>query len=99
MLETIDPTHQFQLSARLDLPSRVELDATARYVSELPTPGTPAYTEAGFRTRLARSRPSLELALIGRDLLHDDHFEFISPSAARQTRLQRALFTRATVTF
>ena len=98
LLETIDPTHQFQLSARLDLLRNVELDVSARYLSELPTPGTPAYTEAGFRLGWHATR-SLELALIGRDLLHDDHFEFISPSAARQTRLQRALFTRATFTF
>ena len=98
LLETIDPSHQFQLSARLDLPRNLELDATARHLSELPTPGTPAYTEAGFRLGW-HATSSLELALIGRDLLHDDHFEFISPGAARQTRLQRALFTRATFTF
>jgi iron complex outermembrane receptor protein len=98
LLETIDPTHQLQLSARFDLPHRVELDGPARYVSALPTPGTPAYTEAGFRLGWhATSR--LELALVGRDLLHRDHIEFVSPTSVRQTRLQRALFTRATLTF
>lgn len=97
-LETIDPTHQLQISARFDLPRRVELDATARYLSELPAPGTPAYTEAGFRIGW-RATSRLELALIGRDLLHTDHLEFVSPTSVRQTRLQRALFARATLAF
>jgi iron complex outermembrane receptor protein len=98
LLETIDPTHQLQLSARFDLPHRVELDATTRYLSALPTPGTPAYTEAGFRLGWhATSR--LELALIGRDLLHADHLEFVSPTSVRRTLLQRAFFGRATVSF
>jgi iron complex outermembrane receptor protein len=69
-----------------------------RYISELPTPGTPAYAEAGFRIGW-RPTPPLELALIGRDLLHADHLEFVSPTSVRQTRLQRALFARATLAF
>ena len=49
LLETIDPKHQAQLLVRLDLPRRIELDTSTRHVSALPNPGTPAYTEAGFR--------------------------------------------------
>jgi iron complex outermembrane receptor protein len=98
LLETIDPAHQLQISGRFDLSRRIELDATVRYISELPTPGTPAYAEAGFRIGW-RPTPPLELALIGRDLLHADHLEFVSPTSVRQTRLQRALFARATLAF
>jgi iron complex outermembrane receptor protein len=96
--EAIDPAHQAFFLARIDLPRGVDLDLTSRYVSALPGPGTPAYAEAGFRLAW-RPASRLELALIGRDLLHDSHFEFISPTSARRTRLERAVFTRATVTF
>jgi len=67
-------------------------------VGELPNPGTPAYNEAGFRLGW-RATPHIELALIGRDILHADHLEFVSPTSSRLTRLQRAIFTRATLSF
>ena len=98
LLETIDPAHEVQVMARIDLPRAVELDLTGRHVSMLPTPGTPAYTEAGFRVGW-HVTTGLELALIGRDLLHADHLEFVSPTSVRQTRLPRAVFVRATLTF
>ena len=96
--DNIDPAHQIFALARVDLARTVDFDVNARYVSELPNPGTPAYTEAGFRIGW-RVTPKLELSLIGQDILHADHFEFISPTSSRSTRLERALFTRATVAF
>jgi hypothetical protein len=57
------------------------------YVGELPQivaaiPGTPAYTEAGFRvgwriTPQSTSRSSVV------NVLHDAHIEFISPTSSR----------------
>jgi iron complex outermembrane receptor protein len=98
LLETIDPSHQGMFSARLDLPKQFELDVSTRHISSLPNPGTPGYHEATVRLGW---RPStrVELAVIARDLLHDDHLEFVSPTSARRTRLERALFTRAILAF
>ena len=98
LLETIDPAHQAQLLVRIDLPHQTELDINTRHVGSLPTPGTPAYTEADVRLAWTVSS-RLELALIGRDLLHPEHLEFVSPTSSRTTFLERALFARAKIAF
>ena len=98
LLETIDPAHQAQLLVRIDLPHQTELDINTRHVGSLPTPGTPAYTEADVRLAWNVSS-QLELALIGRDLLHPEHLEFVSPTSSRTTFLERALFARAKIAF
>jgi iron complex outermembrane receptor protein len=96
--ETIDPSHQAFVLSRVDLPGGVDLDLSTRYVSAIPNPGTPAYWEAGFRVGW-RMMSNLELSLVGRDVLHDSHFEFLSPTSASRTRLERALFARVTVAY
>lgn len=88
---------------RFDLPGRVELDVMTSFVGEFPEirpgiPGTPAYNEAGFRLGW-RLSPHAEVALIGRDVLGDEHIEFVSPTSSRITFLERALFTRVTLSF
>jgi iron complex outermembrane receptor protein len=98
LLETIDPKHQAQLLVRMDLPHRIEADVNTRHVGALPTPGTPAYTESDVRLAW-HALPQLELALIGRDVLHPDHLEFVSPTSTRRTLLQRVVFTRVKITF
>ncbi|HXG86921.1 MAG TPA: TonB-dependent receptor [Vicinamibacterales bacterium] len=96
--EAIDPAHQVWLQSRLDLPRRLEFDVWGRHVSTLPHPGTPAYTEAGFRLGW-RATENVEIALIGRDLLQQHHLEFSPSSQQRRTQFERALFTRATLAF
>jgi hypothetical protein len=61
-------------------------------------PGTPGYTEATVRAGW-RINSRWDLSVIGRDLLHDDHVEFISPTSSRVTRLERAIYTRLTLAF
>ena len=101
--ETVDPELIARAQARFDLPHGLEADVTALHVGALPQvvphiPATPAYTEAGFRFGWRINR-QFELSLIGRDVLHDAHVEFISPTSSRVTWLERALFTRLTVAF
>jgi iron complex outermembrane receptor protein len=101
--ETIDPEHMARVQARFDLPRGFEVDVTTLYVGALPQvvrhiPGTPSYTEAGFRVGW-RITPQVEISLIGRDVLHDEHVEFISPTSSRVTWLERALFTRLALAF
>ncbi len=96
--EAIDPKRQWLLHARFDLPRRTELDAQVRQISALPVPGVPAYAEATIRFAW---RPSelIEVAVIGRDIFHDEHIEFVSALSLRRTAVERALFTRVTFAF
>lgn len=96
--EAIDPSYHGRISGRFDAPHGIELDGTFFFVGALPqtapgVPGTPAYQEASFRIGW-RVSPRVELSLMGRDVLHGDHVEFISPTSGRVTRLQRAIYTR-----
>lgn len=102
-LETIDPDRFAMVQGRFNLPRGVEVDITTRFIAALPgprppTPPTPAYNEADFRIAWRATR-GVELALIGRDMLHADHVEFISPTTERYTRIERAIHARVTLAF
>jgi len=93
------PEHQAVLQSRFDLPHNVELDATLRYVDTLTALGVDDYIE--FDLRLGwQPREDLEFALVGRNLLHDDHFEF-SPTFVSQTPtgVQRSVYGQVTWKF
>ena len=93
------PEHQAVLQSRFDLPHNIELDATLRYVGTLPSLGVDDYIE--FDLRLGwQPREDLEFALVGRNLLHDDHFEF-SPTFVSQTPtgVQRSVYGQVTWKF
>jgi iron complex outermembrane receptor protein len=70
-----DPRRQAFLRSSMDLPRRVSLDADLRYVSDLPEPRTPSYMELGGRLAWAMNDRA-EIALVGRNLLHDRHPEY-----------------------
>jgi len=75
-----DPKAQAQLKSSMDLGPAVTWDAVLRYQSRLPDPRVPAYVE--LDTRLAWNiTPSLQVAVIGDNLLHDHHQEFPAPQA------------------
>jgi iron complex outermembrane recepter protein len=82
-----DPRSYWQLRSSHDLPHNLRADFTLRHVGELPHPVVPAYTE--LDGRLAWNvQPDLELALVGRNLLHPAHAEFGDPR-------NRLLFARS----
>lgn len=100
--EISDPKHQAQLGTSIDLGSRVEFDATARWIGAVPTFATnalgrlPAYSE--LDARLAwRMREDLELALIGHNLLDRRHPE--AGAAATRRELERSVSGKVTWRF
>ncbi|MCD6049876.1 MAG: TonB-dependent receptor [Verrucomicrobia bacterium] len=72
-----DPKNQFVLQSMLDLPAHFQLDVTGRYVSSLPNPAIPAYVTADVR--LAWHYKNVELALVGQNLVDNQHAEYNSP--------------------
>ena len=92
-----DPAHQLSLRLYGNLPRGLELDGFLRYVSELPHPVVPAYTELDARLGWVSSAGH-EFAIVGRNLLHDAHPEFGSPGP-RRYEFERAVLLRSTWRF
>jgi iron complex outermembrane recepter protein len=74
-----DPSYRAMLRSSANLTANLTFDATLRYVSSLPDPGVPAYTELNARLGW-RLSPRCELALTGLNLLHAHHQEFPAPA-------------------
>jgi len=87
-----DPVHIFKLRSNADLPRGFELDGVLRYVGKLPHPLVPAYTELDARIGWHPS-PSLELSLVGQNLLHAHHKEFRLASPVTE-EFQRGVYMR-----
>jgi|SRR5882724_70273 len=92
LAEGNDPRRQLTLRTSLDLPARTELDAWLRHVDSLPSPLVPAYTELDLRLGWQATR-TVDLSLVGRNLLHAHHPEFGSPGPTRQ-EIPRSLYGR-----
>ena len=92
-----DPDHQAALRVYTDLPRGLELDAFLRYVSELPHPLVPAYGELDARFGWVSARGH-EFAIVGRNLLHDQHPEFNGPGF-RRYEFERTVLLRSTWRF
>src|SRR6266404_1715083 len=102
--ETADPQRQVALRSSMDLPGGMTLDAALRWVDALhinngpaggPVVGiVPSYFEldSGIAWHATRS---LELSLMGRNLLHAYHTEYGFPSPTRE-QIERSLFARIT---
>lgn len=74
-----DPSYRAMLRSSSNLTTDLSFDATLRYVSSLPDPAVPAYTE--LDARLAwRVSARCDLALSGFNLLHAHHEEFAPPA-------------------
>jgi iron complex outermembrane receptor protein len=73
--EGSSPRHLANLRSSLDLPGKLGLDVTLRYVGALPSQKVEAYTEADLvvSRRLARG---FEISLVGQNLLSPHHAEF-----------------------
>jgi iron complex outermembrane receptor protein len=73
-VEGNDPHNQVLLQSMMDLPENFQLDLTARYVDSLPDPGVPSYFS--LDARLAWHYRNVEVAIVGQNLLDDQHPEF-----------------------
>lgn len=96
--EVADPEQQVSVGASLALPWGLELDAGLRWVDTLhvsngPETGTvPDYVELDARLAWQVS-PRLEVALVGRNLLHGRHVEYGFPGPDRNA-VQRSVYGR-----
>ena len=89
-----DPEHQFLIQSSADLPGRLELDAVFRFVDALPAPRVPSYADLDLRLGW-KATEHLELAVIGQNLLHDQHAEFVTSGPATR-EVQRGVYGRIT---
>lgn len=69
------PNHQSHVRASLNLPRRVELDVTTRYVGRLHDAQVPAYVEADARVGFRAGH--VDVAIVGRNLLSSSHAEYV----------------------
>ena len=87
----------FSARSYLDLPNSLELDLLFRAIGELRGKRTPGYRELDARFGW-QATPRLNLSLIGRDLLHRRHAEFVSGTTERRF-FQREVLGRVTWDF
>ena len=86
-----DPNCMFVVRSTIDLPHNIQLDSVLRYVGDLPNPPTPSYLT--LDARLAWSPfPSIEVAIVGRNLLDDKHPEFRANPPGLTREVERSIF-------
>ncbi len=98
--ENADPEHQVSLRSSMNLPGRVEFDAGLRWVDTLHNNNGP---NAGFVSsymemdaRLAwQATGSLQLAVVGQNLLHERHVEYGFPFPTR-SEVERSILGKLT---
>jgi iron complex outermembrane receptor protein len=88
------PRHRAQLRSTITLSEDVSLFGLVRWSGALPTQEIEAFAEASARLSW-RPTSSLELAVVGNDLLHDHHGEFGGTSPA-YTEIERSVYGQAT---
>ena len=91
-----NPSHQWMLRSSFDLPRQMELDLTARYVSELALPNVPGYLAVDVRWGW-QPRPGVEVSITGQNLFGPPHGEFTA--AATRTAFTRAVFAELLLRF
>jgi iron complex outermembrane receptor protein len=91
-VESNDPEHQVLVQSTLDLGSSIELDWVARYVDRLPRPRVPSYVSLDLRLGWRVTR-SIELSLVGQNLLEEEHLEFI-PASPAPRQIERSFYAR-----
>jgi iron complex outermembrane receptor protein len=87
--EGSSPRHQARFRWVVELSSAVELSGTMRWVGRIAYGAIPAYAEVDARLAI-RPLPSLEVAVVGRNLLHARHLEFVG-DATTPSEIERAL--------
>lgn len=91
-----DPRLTWTVRSAHDLGARLRADLALRYVDGMPQAALPSYHE--LDARLAwQVRPDLEIALVGRNLLHRRHAEF--GAAGSRQLIERSVFASAALRF
>ncbi|WP_307731166.1 TonB-dependent receptor plug domain-containing protein [Massilia agilis] len=92
-LASNDPHSYWSVKSSHDLPGNLRADLSLRHVGQLPNPVVPAYTELDARLAWPASG-RVELALVGRNLLHSTHAEF-GDARTRQVFARSVMLTAA----
>jgi len=94
-----DPHVQAQLRSHLELANRWSWDTSAFFVDRIVFQQIPAYTrlDSGLTWRW---KEGVTLSVVGQNLLHDHHLEFVdSTGAARSTEIKRSAYAKLTWQF
>jgi iron complex outermembrane recepter protein len=91
-----DPDYQWRIGSSCDLPSNFEFDVDLRQVDSLPIAPVPGYTELNLRFAW-QWFDDVELAFIGRNLLHKSHPEF--GELPGRNDIERSFFAKITWSF
>jgi iron complex outermembrane receptor protein len=99
--ETADPEHHFNIRSSMDLPHNVEFDAGLRWVDSFVfnNSGAPATVPNYFEldARLAWHPTShWEISIVGQNLLHDHHLEYVISSPNPREEIQRSVYGKVT---
>ncbi len=98
--EKRSPRNQVYLQSSWDLGCNMEFDLITRYVDVLPGFGVPSYFSLDLRWAW-RPRPNLELAVIGQNLLDDNHLEVgVAPGGSQSfpiTEVPRGVYATLTL--
>ena len=78
-----DPEFRAAIGSDITLGQKVTANAALRYVGKLSDPAVPSYVELDTRVAWAVSK-RFEIAIVGRNLLHDHHLEYAPPSDPAQ---------------
>ena len=78
--EANDPKHLFKLRSYMNPMGALEIDGFFRYYGARPAPAVADYTELDVRVGY-RIRPWWDVSVIGSNLLHERHVEFIAGTA------------------
>ncbi len=98
-IEGASPHHQFSIASGFDFPANIGLDWTVRYVDTLPALDVPSYVTMDVRLSW-RPKPNLEVAVVGLNLLDNQHPEFRPTSIHTQrTEVERSVYGKVTWRF
>jgi iron complex outermembrane receptor protein len=88
--ESHTPERQFFLQSSLDLPADLRFDAGLRAIDDITNQQVPGYGELNAKLSW-QPMPTLELSLVGQNLLHRRHVEFGAPGATRR-EIERGVY-------
>ncbi|HVY61620.1 MAG TPA: TonB-dependent receptor, partial [Planctomycetota bacterium] len=94
--EESSPVNQLSARSSIDLPGDVELDATVRYVDDLPARGVGSYTTIDARVAWHPTE-HVEVFAVGQNLLEDHHAEFPGDGSAALVDIRRSAYAGVTI--
>lgn len=96
-MEGNDPRHNFVVHSSLNLPYNLEFDQVLRFVDDLPEPHVPGYLVLDLRLAW-EPKPGLEIAVVGQNLLDDQHPEF-GPDTPLRKEVAQSVYGKVTWRF